>query len=72
MEVVYLILARPELLQHADVFTGSPNGVDRYVEFELAADEQGEFGEGQLIGRESGLDCTGTTLTDRLLDGFRD
>lgn len=72
VQVVDLVLARPELLQHPDILAGSPNRIHRDVKLDVAGEQEGEFGEGQFVGRESGLDRTGASLLNGLLDGLGD
>lgn len=70
VQVVYLILSGTELLENADIFASTPNSVYWDIELNLAAQEERELGEGQLVGRESALDGSGAALLDGLLDGL--
>jgi hypothetical protein len=68
VQVRYLILACSELLQYSDIFTGTPDSVDRNIKLDLAADEKRQFGERELTRGEPILDWAGATLLDGLLD----
>lgn len=61
MQVIHLVLARAQLLQHLHIFARAPHCVDGNVELVGAAEEEGQFGERQLLA--------GETLLDRWLGG---
>jgi hypothetical protein len=71
MEVVYLVLARSEPLENANIFASTPDRVDRNIELQLAHEEHRQLREGQVARGESGFDSTGHAL-NLLLDGFGD
>ena len=68
MQVRYLILACSELLQHSDIFAGTPDSIDRNIKLHLAANEEGQLGERQLIRSEPALNWAWTALLDGLLN----
>jgi hypothetical protein len=60
VQVVNLVLARPELLKNPHVLASAPHGIHGNVELDLTADEAGEFGERKFVRREAALDGAGT------------
>jgi hypothetical protein len=72
VQVRYLILACSELFQYSDIFTGTPDSVDRNIKLDLAADEERQLGERELIRGKPSLDWARATLLDGLLDRLRD
>ena len=55
MEVLDIVLASTELLEHDDVLARAPDGVDRHLELDLARQEEGELGQKGYGHR--GADC---------------